>query len=123
MRGGVRRTLSLLAITAIALHAVLWGAAAPPAASATIDPFSIICHSETPGAAPDAQTPGDSAPTHACDHCNLCSVTAPPAALDTVLAGRLEPARLLQILRPLASAARSSRATTPKLARGPPSFA
>jgi len=122
MRVGLRRTLSLLAITAIALHAILWTGATPLAAGATIDPFSIICHSDIQ-AVPGTQTPGDSAPAQICDHCTLCSAAAPPATLDMVLAGRLQPARLLQILRPLASAVRVSIATTPKLARGPPSFA
>jgi hypothetical protein len=123
MRRKMRRTLALLAIAAIALHSVLWSAGAPLAA-ARVDPFSVICHTETQGMAPDARIPGgDTAPAQPCDHCTLCSAAVPPAALDTVLAGTLEPARLLQILRHLPSAARSSFASGAKLARGPPSFA
>jgi hypothetical protein len=123
MRLGGKRALSLVAIAAIALHAVLWTAVAPLAASATADPFSVICHSDGSAAPTEDQTPASPAHSQACDHCTLCSATAAPVALDTVLAGRLEPPRLLEILRPLASAARASLSTTPKLARGPPSFA
>ena len=132
MRVGGRRTLSLLAITAIALHTMLWGAATPLAAGPTVDPFTFICHSETfgeafgeaPAAAPAEQTPAGpvSAPTHACDHCNLCSAMAPPE-LDTVLAGHLTPAKLLQVLRPATAAAHAGIAHNPNRARGPPSFA
>ena len=112
----------MLAITAIALHAVLWGVA-PLSAGPAADPFSVICHSDA--AAPSDSSPADpaSAPTHACDHCNLCSATAPPAALDTVHAGQLLPAKLLQVLRPATAAAYDSITDNPNRTRGPPQFA
>ena len=125
MRAGVRRFLSMVAIFSIALHTVLWGAVAPLADGPAIDPFSVICHSRAPTASPTDQSPASpaSAPTHACDHCNFCSVTTPLAALDTALASHLLPVRLLQVLRPVTVAAHSHLATTPHLARGPPAFA
>jgi hypothetical protein len=121
---GVRRIPSLLAIYAIAMHTILWGAG-PLTATPALDPFSVICHSVAPAGLADQNAPvaPDRAPTHACDHCNLCSAIAPPAELDYVLAGQLAPAPLLQLLRPVSTAARSSLAITPKLARGPPTFA
>ena len=39
-----RRSISWVAIYAIALHAILWGVA-PMAAAPASDPFSVICHS------------------------------------------------------------------------------
>jgi hypothetical protein len=121
MRVNGKRTISMLAIYAIALHAILWSAVAPQAAS--LDPFSVICHSDV--AAPGDQAPSEpaSAPTHACDHCTLCAAAAAPATLAPVFAGQLEPARLLQILRPVSAPLGCHLATTPKLARGPPQFA
>lgn len=125
MRVGTRRVLSLVAIYAIALHAILWGAAVPLVARPTADPFSVICHSGAQAASPAEQAPASpvSAPAHACDHCNLCSTMAPPPALDTVLAGHLTPAKLLQVLRPATAATRDGIANNPNRARGPPAFA
>jgi hypothetical protein len=108
-----------LAILAIALHAVLWGPASAVAAATATDPFLVICHSAPAG---EAQTNPDLAPSQCCDHCNVCGAVAVPA-MDVVLAGQLLPAPLLHVLRPLSSAAHTSLATTPKLARGPPAFA
>jgi hypothetical protein len=124
MRVSVRRTLSWVAIYAIALHTVLLGAA-PLIAGPTVDPFSVICHSEAPAAAPAEQTPATpvSAPSHACDHCNLCSAMAPPDPLDGVVVAQLAPARLLQVLRPTTAATRDGIAASLKRARGPPAFA
>ncbi len=120
IRAGGRRTISLVAILAIALHAVLWGAVATPAAAAT-DPFTVICHSEAP--APADQTPADQAPSHsqACDHCNLCSATPTAlSGLDGAFAGYLTPAKLLHVMRPAPVVRRDGVASNPKLARGPP---
>ena len=115
-----RRSISWVAIYAIALHAILWGVA-PMAAAPASDPFSVICHSEA--ASPAGQAPAAPAHTQACDHCNLCSAGPATAALVPVFAGQLAPARLLQILRPVSAALAGHLATTPKLARGPPPFA
>jgi hypothetical protein len=124
MRAGGRRLLSLVAIYVIALHTILWGVT-PLFAAQPIDPFSDICHSNAPLASPTEQSPVGpaSAPTHACDHCNLCSIATPLAALDSALASHLLPARLLQILRPTSAAGRGYPAITLYLARGPPAFA
>ena len=121
MRVSIRRALSFVAIYAIALHAILLGVA-PPIAAPAADPFSVICHSEAPAASPAEQTPVGpvSAPSYACDHCNLCSAMAPPDALDTVLADYLTPAKLLQVPRPAAAATRDGIATHPNRTRGPP---
>src|SRR5215470_19090933 len=77
MRAGIRQFLGALAAVALALHTVAWGIA-PSAGLAAVDPFSVICHSE-------ASAPVDPAPDHsplvpgqACDHCSLCSASAPP---------------------------------------------
>jgi len=118
MRRGGRWIASVVAIYAIALHAILWGVA-PMAAGPAADPFSVICHSEA--SAPVEQSP--TAPAHACDHCNLCSAAPAPAALNSIPVGQLAPARLLQVLQPASMAVRGHLATTPHLARGPPAFA
>ena len=123
MRFGGKQFLSLVAITAIVLHAILWGVA-PLSAGPALDPFSVICHSETQAIGTD-QTPDSPAPatTHACDHCNVCSANAPPAALDSVVAALLVPAQLLRALAPATAALRDGLAGNPNRARGPPRFA
>jgi len=119
---GLRQAIGLVAIFAIALHGLLLGLA--PLAAAANDPFTIICHSAPQPAPGQDQTPaGPDIGLHGCDHCNLCSAAATPVAVDDVVAGQLRPARLLQVLRPISTAATTSLATTPKLARGPPAFA
>jgi hypothetical protein len=125
MRTGVRQIVSLVAIGAVALHALLFGVAPMlEGGSARGDPFAIICHSDAQGVAPAEQTPDrpDIIPGRACDHCNLCSASTPPV-LNSVLAGQLAPTRLLQVLQPVSAAVRSHLAITPHLARGPPNFA
>jgi len=123
MPGGTRHYLSVVTAVAVAIHTVLWAALVPLAASAAVDPFTVICHSET--SAPDEQTPAPSPllPSHACDHCNLCSAAAPPLAPDTIVAARLEPPRALRILQPVNAARPDHVAAARKLARGPPDFA
>ena len=124
VRTGLRRAVSLVAIYVVALHTILLGIV-PVAASASVagDPFSIICHSDAQAGGAAEQTPGrPDVPGHACDHCILCSASAPPV-LVSVFAGQLVPLRLLQVLQPASTAARSHSAITPHLARGPPYFA
>jgi len=118
---GLRRAVGLVAIFAIALHGLLLGLA--PLAAAATDPFTIICHAPQSTSGQDQTPAGPDTGFHGCDHCNLCSAAAAPVAVDDVLAGQLIPARLLQVLRPVSTAATISLATTPKLARGPPAFA
>jgi hypothetical protein len=118
MRSSWRKIVGVLAIYAVALHVILMALVPVGASGATVDPLSVICHATT--ADQQDHEPGIPAPGHACEHCNLCSVLAPPPAPNTPLAGNLVPARVLDVLRPLSTAARTSLATDPKLARGPP---
>lgn len=120
MRGS-RRAVGFMAILAIALHGLLLSLA--PLVAAANDPFTVICHS-VPQSSGQEQTPaGPDIGLHGCDHCNLCSAAGTPVAVDNVLAGQLRPGRLLHVLWPVSPAATISLATTPKLARGPPTFA
>jgi hypothetical protein len=123
MRPRIRPFLSIVAVYVIALHTILWGVA-PRFTAHPTDPFSDICHSDAALASQTSQSPADptSAPTHACDHCNLCSAMS-LAAVDTAPANYLSPMRQLQILRPLSATGRGHAATTRHLARGPPGFA
>lgn len=126
MRSGVKRILSVVAAYAVALHAVLWVAAAPFAPASAVAPLAVICHSEA--GAPADQAPdygpdhGPLAPAHASNHCNLCSAIAPPAPY-AVVAGQLAPMRTLDLLRPIGLARREDATADPKLARGPPAIA
>ena len=119
MRAGWRKIIGVLAIYAVALHVVLIGLIPFAAAATSTDPLSVICHS-VPAGTDGQQAPGVPQPGHACEHCNLCTALAPPQAPDTQLAGTLLPARVLHVLRPLPTSTRTSLASDPKLARGPP---
>ena len=125
MRSGLKRSVTLLAIYAVALHVILLGLAPIATNRASVDPFSVICHSPASADVPGDDAPGkpDLVPGHACEHCNLCSAAAPPPAPDTVLIGNLMPTRLLHVLRPASQGPRAGIAFRPNLARGPPSFA
>jgi hypothetical protein len=111
-----------LAIFAIALHTLLWAAIAPLIAAPSVDPFSVICHSEASGPADQSPNHGPLRPANACDHCNLCSAVAPPMP-GLVLVAIVEPTRVLQVLRPVNMLRHHAIAADPKLARGPPVFA
>lgn len=122
MRLGDKRILSWVAIYAVALHAILLGLA--PAVSAgqpAFDPLSAICHSAQADQGAD-QSSGrlDLVPGHACEHCNLGTVYAPPVAPYDALAGILTPTRVLGILRPTSVAPKAANITSSRLARGPP---
>jgi hypothetical protein len=121
MRRGAKGFCGWLAIVAIALHTVLWGAV-PMASAAPLDPFSVICSSATHAAVQTDQSPGQvPAPASACDHCNLCGAAAAPSAtLDSIVAGQFQPAKLLQVLRPAPATARDGLSSNPHQARGPP---
>ncbi len=126
MRVRVKRATSWAAIYAVALHAILLGIA-PVITNGSVaaDPFSVICHSGSQAAAPTSEAPGkpDLIPGQACDHCNLCSASAPPQVLDMVLAGRLAPVKLPQGLRPAIAVNYDGIANNPNRTRGPPHFA
>ena len=120
MRSGWRKIIGVLAIYAVALHVILAGLVPVGALATTVDPLSVICHSIPAGAADQDQDKSVPTPGHACEHCNLCSTAAPPPAPVTALDIRLAPARVLHVLRPLSTAARTALTSNPKLARGPP---
>jgi hypothetical protein len=123
MRDSAKRVLSVVAILAIALNAMLWGIA-PMSAAPSADPFSVICHSGS--ASLSDQTPADpaSVPSHGCDHCNLCSAAStPPSALNTVLAGILTPVKLLRVVPQATAAPFDGVAYNPNKTRGPPQLA
>jgi hypothetical protein len=123
MRAGTKQFLSIMAAIAVAIHTVMWAAITPLAAGSAVDPFAVICHSETSAPAEQAPGHGPLAPAHACDHCNLCSAAAPPLAPDTAVTARFKPVRTLRVLHPANIARHDDIAADPKLARGPPQFA
>ena len=122
MRLQLRRSVTWLAIYAVALHAILLGLAPISANSATADPFSVICLHNAGTSLPAERQPSGLVPGHACEHCNLCSAAAPPPEPGLVMIGTLTPARLLQVLRPVSTAPGAGVAFRPNLARGPPLF-
>lgn len=115
----LRRSVTVLAIYMIAVHTALWGIGTGHAVP-VIDPFSVICHSET-------SAPANPAPFHdplspaVCDHCTLCSAATPLIPPETLIA-RLELLRTFKVLRPV-HFVRHDAAVVAKLARGPPVFA
>jgi hypothetical protein len=119
MIGNVRKSMSLMAVFAIAVHAILFGVPMQAAGSA-VDPFTIICHSGPVDPAAAEQAPANQTPTKACDHCSLCFVAAALAGPGAIPAGRLAPPTVLHVLWPASSAARAHFATGPNLPRGPP---
>ena len=121
MRAGVRRIAGVVAAVAIALHTILWAAVAPFAAP-SVDPFTVICHSDASAPADQAPVNGALPPAHACDHCSLCSAIARAAPFNALFA-IIAPARILQVLRPAAVSHHPHAAADPKLARGPPAVA
>src|SRR5262249_27010871 len=117
----LRRSVTALAIYTIAVHSVLWGIETGHSAPA-IDPFSVICHSET-------SAPANPAPFHqgplspaVCDHCTLCSAATSLVPPETFIA-RLEPLRTFKVLRPVDVVRHDAATVDAKLARGPPVFA
>ena len=121
MRAGIRQVLGTAAGFALALHTALWGIA-PTHAGYPVDPFAVICHGTT---TPENSAPDDSLPrpAQACDHCNLCSVAAPPIPPDTTLVADFGPARTLQVLYPANVAFKGDVIADSRSARGPPAFA
>lgn len=123
MRRWLKRGAAWLAIYAVALHVILLGFS-PIAASgkASVDPFSVICHSIPAAGADRVPVKSGFIPSQACEHCNLCSAIAPPPSPDLALIGTVVPASVLGILRPASMAARVGVTSDPRLARGPPRF-
>ena len=123
MRIGFRVAVSWVAIYAVALHVILLGFMPAIAnVSATVDPFSIFCHSGAEAGASGNKAPDkpELVPGHACEHCNLCSTTAPPPAPDVELSVDFRPTRVLHVLIPASTPTRIAVTSDRKLARGPP---
>src|SRR6185312_3891071 len=120
MRSAWKKAIGVLAIYAVALHVVLTGLVPMGAFARSDDPLSVICHSASAGAVTQQdELPRIPQPGHACEHCNLCTALAPPAA-HTALADILVPQKLIRLLRPASSEPSSLLAFDPTLARGPP---
>ena len=121
-----KRLLSILAITAIAMHTVLWGGtAARGSAMVAADPFSVICHSGGSDDAVADQSPTAPllAPSHACDHCNLCGSAPSPAVSPPAVVTQLLPSRPAHALTPASTIQRAGFDVVLKGARGPPVLA
>jgi hypothetical protein len=105
------------------MHSALWGGLAARTATAAVDPFLVICHSGgNTDTAPD-QAPASPAPSHACDHCNLCGSTSSPAAPSDVVVLQRVQDRPSHALKPVSTISRAGLEVTLKGARGPPVFA
>ena len=121
MRTGTRQVLSVTAAFAIALHRCC-GRLLRDGATAAVDPFTVICHSEASGPAEQAPDHRALVPGHACDHCTLCNAAAPPATPDATVMAQLAPAEFLLVLHPVSIALRDGIAASPHRARGPPVY-
>ena len=117
MPKAARGLLVWIAAYAIALQTILAPFAFGTAtASPVVDPFTVICHSETGGGVTDEQ---QQLPAPECSHCVLCNVTvsaATPSVPDIVVAfvpcGPVE--------RSLSDAPFVATVFYSNLARGPP---
>jgi hypothetical protein len=122
MQAGAKRLTAWVAILAIALQAVLAGFPAwSPAAAATVDPATVICHSAPPSSDSSQQAPSPATHDGCCNQCILCgclSAASLPAVGSTYIPPRLFAVRLvpLFVIEPFAH-----RASGPNLPRGPPS--
>jgi hypothetical protein len=118
-----RRLTAWVAILAIALQAILVGFASwSPAAAATIDPATVICHSVPPGADGGQQAPSPTTHDDCCSQCILCGSLAAadlPAVSSAYIPPRIITVRLVPFsaVKPFVYGA-----SGPNLPRGPPSF-
>jgi len=120
-----KRLLSIMAITAIAMHTVLWGGTAARGSAIEVDPFSVICHSGGNNDTVQDQAPTAplSAPSHACDHCNLCGSAPSPAVAPPVLIIQLLSTQPAHAVTPASTVLGTGLEVALKGARGPPVFA
>ncbi len=124
---GWRKSVSVVAIYAVVLNTILWASLMPAVSDPNVDALTVICHAitQTPSADQQRLPAGQpSGPSKACDHCSLCATTiASFDTLDNILAGYLEPGRLIDVLRPADATRHDSVTDSPHLARGPPRVA
>ena len=118
MRRLLRNVVTLAAIYAVTLNVIFLGLMPFSPAANAADPFSVICHSITSG--DQAPVKSGLVPGHACEHCNLCSISEPPPVPDIALATAMVPPRILHVLQPVSMPGRIGTTCEPKLARGPP---
>lgn len=123
MSARFKRLLSILAIAAIAMHTVLWGGTVTYSATAAIDPFLVICHSAENTTLDQVPASPGSLPSHACDHCNLCGSTPPPAAVSAVAVVQFLQIGSSYVLEPAPAVPHGGVEVALKGARGPPVFA
>lgn len=116
-----RKSVTMLALYAVALHVILLGLF-PASVVAPINPFAVICHTTGPAAKPGEPPPGTLRylPSRAFDHCDVCSAAAPPPAPDAACKVDFRAARVLHVLRPVSTAAQVGLAFDPNPIRGPP---
>ena len=115
MRVWLRRSVSLLAIYAIALTTIL-SVAAPASAGAAFDPFSVICHSGTDTAAATTETaPAQPSPATLCNAAPVAAI-----AFDGFVIGVLTPAKPPRAPRPAVSVSHDDIGGSPRQAQGPP---
>lgn len=117
----IRKSVTVLALYAVALHVILVGMV-PPGTLAALDATSVICHTIAPAAAPGELPTGtlQFIPGRAIDHCDLSTAAAPPPAPDAAYAIVFPATRVLHVFRPASAEARRSITSDPGLARGPP---
>ena len=122
MHAGLRQFRGAVAAFALFLQTIAWGIGPAPA-PAVVDPFSVICHSDASAPVDPASDHGPPSPAHACDHCNLCSASAPPLPPGTTIAAYIKPVRTLAIPRSVDSTRHDTIIGEASLARSPPLFA
>jgi hypothetical protein len=118
-----RRSATVLAMYAIALHVILLGfSPVAPGAFALINPFALICHTTGPAAKPGAPPPGTThfIPGRDLGQCTLCSAAAPPPAPVVFHKIDFVSTRIPRVLVPVWLPARLDITANPKLTRGPP---
>jgi hypothetical protein len=123
MRSACQRSVTLVALYAVALHIVLLGFL--PAGFGTfspIDPFAIICHTVGPAEHPGEPPQGSLQylPSRAIDRCDLSSAVGLPPSPEAFFKVALQPTRLLDLLRPHRALAQKSPVYPANLIRGPP---
>jgi hypothetical protein len=123
MRHFWRRSVTVVALYAVALHVILL-AFLPiiPGSFLPVDPFAIICQTTGAAAKPDQPPPGKLhfLPGRVIDHCDLCSAAPPPPAPDVASSVDFRAARVLHVFSPLSAPGRSGFILQSKLIRGPP---
>src|SRR6185312_2639130 len=120
----LKHGVTLVALYAMALH-VLLAAFAPIASGkgASVDPFTVICHSGPESSGDTGAKHPALIPGKACEHCNLCSAVAPPPPSSLAIDVEFTPTIVRPIIDTGNLPSRTGIAANSKFARGPPPFA